>query len=204
MNNQRNVEPEEVVFLEDADPGDVAADTDERVEGSESEQVSALREELNRYREQYLRKLADFENYRRRQEREMAEFRRVSHADLVKECLPVLDNLERALDMTDEGTEGFRAGVELILRQLRDVLGRFGLQEVDPKAEPFDPTFHEAVQRQEVPGLPEPTVVQVLVKGYQLYERLLRPAMVVVGVPPMDSGSIGSTSEAGHEQDHRD
>lgn len=193
MNEDRNAEFEDVVFIDDAEPGAGSEDGS----GREGDELERLQAEVQQFREQYLRKLADFENYRRRQERDMADFRRLSHADLVKECLPVLDNLERALEVSDEGGSGFKDGVELILRQLKDVLARFGLEEIDPRAQQFDPTYHEAVQRQEVEGLDGPTVVQVLLKGYQLHERLLRPAMVVVGVP-----AAGGRPDANSEESH--
>lgn len=178
----------EVVFLDEAElKGESAAGSNE-VSGPGADELEQIREEMARYREQYLRKLADFENYRRRQDREMIEFRRLSHADLVKECLPVLDNLERALDVTENHSGGLRDGVELIMKQLKDVLARFGLQEVNPVGAPFDPEYHEAVQRQEVEGAVEPTIVQVLLKGYMVHDRLVRPAMVVVGVPAAATG----------------
>lgn len=201
MGEDRNLDVEDVVFL-DVDPPDRDVETPG---GSDDADLATRLEEAcaeaAEYKEQYLRKLADFENYRRRQEREMAEFRRMAHSDLLKECLPVLDNLERALEVSDESAAGLRDGVHLVLRQLKEVLARFGLQEIPALSGPFDPTIHEGVQRQPVPGIDEPTVVQVLVKGYQLNERLLRPAMVVVGMPTAHAGEGG---KGDHEQDHRD
>lgn len=201
MGEDRNLDVEDVVFL-DVDAPDRDGETPARDGGSDlTARLEQACAEAAEFKEQYLRKLADFENYRRRQEREMAEFRRMSHGDLLKECLPVLDNLERALEVSDESAAGLRDGVNLVLRQLKEVLARFGLREVPSLSEPFDPTIHEGVQRQSVPGIEEPTVVQVLVKGYQLHERLLRPAMVVVGMPAANAGEGG---EGDHEQDHRD
>src|SRR5512136_2060790 len=147
------------------------------------EELQTLQQEISHFRELYLRKLADFDNYRKRQEREMVEFRRYSNAELMRDCLPVLDNLERALTAPAGDGKGLREGVELVLRQFREILGRHGLSEVDPIDQPFDPAFHEAIQRYEVSGVEEPTVVQVLQKGYRLGERLIRPALVIVAVP---------------------
>jgi molecular chaperone GrpE len=154
------------------------------------EELTNLQQEIARFRELYLRKLADFDNYRKRQEREMGEFRRFANGELLRDCLPVLDNLERALAVPGGAAGGLREGVELVLRQFKDVLGRNGLAEVDPIGRPFDPTLHEAISRNEDSRVQEPTVVQVLQKGYLLGERLIRPALVIVAVP------AGSTRQA--------
>jgi molecular chaperone GrpE len=147
-----------------------------------SQELARLQREVDRFKELYLRKMADFENYRKRQEREMVEFRRLANSDLLRELFPVLDNLERALDAPGSEGSGLRAGVELVLRQFKEILGRFGVVEIDPQGLMFDPTVHEALARHEAAGVPENTVVQVLEKGYLLGERLLRPARVVVAV----------------------
>ncbi len=161
------------------------------------EEMANLQQEITRFKELYLRKLADFDNYRKRQEREMGEFRRYAKAELMRDCLPVLDNLERALAVPGGDGSGLREGVELVLRQFKDVLGRHGLQEIDPLNQPFDPTQHEAISRNETPGVADPTVVQVLQKGYVLGERLIRPALVIVAVPATAVGS--DTPEGGSE-----
>jgi molecular chaperone GrpE len=159
------------------------------------EELGNLQQEISRFRELYLRKLADFDNYRKRQEREMAEYRRLANAELLRECLPVLDNLERALAVPGGSNGGLREGVELVVRQFRDVLGRHGLTEVDPTGQPFDPARHEAISRSEDARVAEPTVVQVLQKGYLLGDRLLRPALVIVAVPA-GSASPGGDGES--------
>jgi len=162
------------------------------------EEMGNLQKEIARFKELYLRKLADFDNYRKRQEREMGEFRRFAKAELMRDCLPVLDNLERALAVPGSDGSGLREGVELVLRQFKDVLGRHGLAEVAPMGQPFDPTHHEAIQRIEVEGVTDPVVVQVLQKGYVLGERLIRPALVIVAVP------TGGTALAAPENDSQD
>lgn len=142
-----------------------------------------LQQELDRIKELYLRKLADFDNYRKRQEREMAEYRRLANANLIRDLLGVVDNLERAALTPSSSEDSLRTGVELILRQLKDTLSRHGVIEVNPEGDPFDPTVHEAIQRVDSPDVDENTVVGVLQKGYLLGERLLRPALVIVAVP---------------------
>ena len=165
------------------------------------QEIQTLQQEISRFKELYLRKLADFDNYRKRQEREMGEFRRYANAEVMRDCLPVLDNLERALAAPGASTGGLREGVELVLRQFKDVMGRHGLSEIDPVGQPFDPAVHEAISRNESSGCTQPTVVQVLQKGYVLGERLIRPALVTVAVPVGEAmpSAPGHLSEETHE-----
>jgi molecular chaperone GrpE len=146
-------------------------------------QLDELQDEHDRVKELYLRKLADFDNYRKRQEREMVEYRKVANANLVRELLPVVDNLERALATPGSAEAGLRQGVELVVKQFQDTLARFGVTEVNPQGLSFDPSQHEAIQRVESSQVTTNTVIQVLQKGYLLGDKLLRPALVVVAVP---------------------
>ncbi len=149
------------------------------------EESERLRLELADLREMYLRKLAEFDNFRKRTEREREEFARTAGEGVVRELVPVLDNFERALQHgADDGSQAFRQGVEMIARQLWDVLQRQGLEVIDPGGQPFEPEFHEAVQRVEGSDHPPGTVVWVAAKGYLFGGRLLRPAMVGVAVEP--------------------
>ncbi len=130
------------------------------------------------------RKQAEFENYRKRVERERAETIKYAAADLMMEILPVLDNLERAIAASQSGSEEkLLEGVEIIRKQFHDALTKQGLVEVDAIAAPFDPHVHEAVGRVETNEHPEGTVVEVLQKGYLYKDRLLRPSMVSVSQP---------------------
>jgi molecular chaperone GrpE len=138
--------------------------------------------ELAELRDRHLRLLADFDNFRKRAERELEERTRYVLAEPIRELLPVLDNLERALSA--QGSEGdLIRGVEMIARQFLDVLRRFGVEQVPAVGAPFDPRRHEAVMRVESPEVAEPTVVEELQRGYLLRDRLLRPALVKVAVP---------------------
>jgi molecular chaperone GrpE len=153
------------------------------------EELGRLQHEVDRLRELYLRKMADFENYRKRQERDMTEFRRFANAELIRDCLPVLDNLERAIAAPGASESALTAGVELVLRQFKETLVRYGLVEIDPLGTPFDPSLHEAFMRVEAEGVEDNTVVRVMQKGYMLGERLLRPALVAVAAgPPPPAG----------------
>lgn len=132
-------------------------------------------------RDRYLRTLADFDNFRKRTEREKADFVRYATSGVMREILPVLDNFERALDHAEEGDE-FHKGVLLIYKQLQEVLQKHGLRAIEESGVRFDPNVHEAVVREEDETTPSQTVVAILQKGYFLHDRLLRPALVKVAV----------------------
>jgi molecular chaperone GrpE len=133
------------------------------------------------WRDRYLRTLADFDNYRKRADREKQDFFKYALAGTLRDLLPILDNFDRALDHAEEGDE-FHRGVSLIYKQLFDVLTKHGVRVIDEANVRFDPNVHEAVVREENASVPSHTVVEVLQKGYFLHDRLLRPAMVKVAV----------------------
>lgn len=137
--------------------------------------------EMRDVRDRYLRTLADFENYRKRADREKAEFFKYALNGLIKDLLPVLDNFDRALEHAEEGDD-FHKGVLLIYKQLWDVLQRHGVKPIGQAGAHFDPNIHEAVVTEEDPAVPAHTVLAILQKGYFLHDRLLRPALVKVAV----------------------
>uniref|UniRef100_A0A7C3Z0V9 Protein GrpE n=1 Tax=Desulfobacca acetoxidans TaxID=60893 RepID=A0A7C3Z0V9_9BACT len=132
--------------------------------------------------DRYLRLAAELENIKKRQEREIAELRQFANENLLKEFLPVLDNLERALEhgRRSEAPEALMEGLELVSQDFLKVLGRFGVTPITSVGERFDPTFHHAVMEEEAPEVEDQIVLKELQKGYLLQNRLLRPAMVVV------------------------
>jgi molecular chaperone GrpE len=132
-------------------------------------------------KDRYLRTLADFENFRKRSDREKSDYFKYAMAGLLKELLPVLDNFDRALDHAEQGDD-FHRGVLLIYKQLFDGLKKHGLRPIDEAGVPFDPRIHEGVVTEENPSVPSQTVVAILQKGYFLHDRVLRPAMVKVAV----------------------
>jgi molecular chaperone GrpE len=154
-------------------PGEVGADV---AAGDD-----ALQRENQDLKNRYLRTLADFDNLRKRTEREKADFFRYATSAVLKDLLPILDNFDRALEHSDADDE-FHKGVELIYKQLYDVLYRNGLRPIDEVGVHFDPNIHEAVVREEDATVPSHTVTMILQKGYFLHDRLLRPAMVKVAV----------------------
>jgi molecular chaperone GrpE len=162
-----------------------------------SRDLEAMRAALDEAKGQWMRTLADFDNFRKRAERERAEHRRYSVLELVRELVGVADNLARAL-AADGDVEDLKRGVEMILRHLLDLLRREGLREVAAVGEPFDPTVHEAVSRHEGPAVAQPTVTKELQRGYLLHDRLVRPAMVEVAMPA--SAPAGATGEVAADE----
>ena len=146
-------------------------------------------------RERYLRLYADFENLKKRVERERVEHRLRATESLLSRLLPVLDNFERALAARG-GEDGLRSGVQMIYRQLFDELRREGLRPVEALGQTFDPTIHEAVATAADSGLPPHTVVGELQRGYFFGDRLLRPSLVRVQT---DDGEAPGT--AGPDQE---
>jgi molecular chaperone GrpE len=150
--------------------------------------------------ERLLRVTADFENYKKRMEREMNDFRKFANESLIKEILPIMDSLERALEIEYEkdgdAFEGMRKGVAMTLKGLRDSLKKFGVVPMEALDKPFDPNFHQAVSQEESDKYPENTVTQELQKGYMLGDRLLRPPMVIVSKRPETKGEAET---ANHE-----
>jgi len=161
----------------------------EEVEEQPIDRVAVLEDELAHVKELYLRKLAEFDNFRKRIEREKTEMRKTAGEDLIQDLLPVLDNFERALEHSSEiAFGGFKEGVEMISKQLLDVLGRRGLERFDPTGDLFEPEFHEAIQRVEDSEYPPGTVAWCLSPGYRFGGRLIRAAMVGVSVASENSG----------------
>ena len=148
----------------------------------EEDSSAALHDEIKELRDRSMRTLADFDNYRKRVEREREEQRRYAGSEILRELLAVMDNLGRAVEARGSAEE-LRQGVELILRQMEELLRRQGVERVAADGARFDPKSHEAVVRHESDEVSEPTIVNELQSGYWLRDRLLRPALVEVAVP---------------------
>jgi molecular chaperone GrpE len=155
------------------------------------QEAESLKAELDHVRDIYLRKLAEFDNFRKRVEREREENRLAGVEEMVRELLPVLDNFERALQHAEDDSGAFQQGVEMIAKQFWDTLERRGVKEVNPVGQTFDPELHEAVQRVEDSQHSPGTVAWVMLKGYTMGDRLVRPAMVGVAVEPNDNSNGG-------------
>ncbi|MGB5879446.1 MAG: nucleotide exchange factor GrpE [Thermoanaerobaculia bacterium] len=146
-------------------------------------EVRRLQDEIADLRDRSVRTLADFDNYRKRIERERNDERRYSAFESLRDFLGVIDNLERAL-AAEGSAEDLKTGIELIHRQMLDLLGSHGVARVEAEGEPFNPAVHDAVSRHEDPNVEGPTVSAELQSGYTMHKRLLRPAVVRVAMPP--------------------
>jgi molecular chaperone GrpE len=155
-----------------------------------------LRQEATELRDRLTRTLADFDNFRKRAERERQEQKRYALSEPLRELLTVADNLDLALS-AQGSAEDLKRGVEMIHRQMLELLRRFGVTEVPAVGQPFDPTVHEAVAREESAEVKSPTVSAELRRGYKLHDRLLRPAMVKVAVPAESPAPVAGGGEEG-------
>jgi molecular chaperone GrpE len=171
-------------------------------EPAEVEQLAVALEQKTREaaeaNEKYLRTYADFENYRKRIQRDLAEFRKYANEQLALELLTVVDHLGLALKHAGESGEnaqGLQEGVELVYKQFRDVLEKFGVKAFAAEGEPFDPTRHDALMQVVKEDAPENTVVQVLQDGYLYYDKVLRHAKV--GVSKRTTKSDNAEQEKG-------
>jgi molecular chaperone GrpE len=159
--------------------------------------LDEARAETQRVRDQLLRTAADYDNFRKRSRRENDEAQKRGREELIRELLPVFDNLERAVVHAGQATDAKAVadGVGMVLKQFVDTLARVGISRIKVVGKPFDPTQHEAIQQVETDEHPPGTVIAEVQPGYLLGERLLRAAMVVVAKPALKNGDISSKVE---------
>jgi molecular chaperone GrpE len=145
------------------------------------DELTDARRERDDYYDRLLRQAAEFDNYRKRTERERREMAQYAAGDVLEALLPVVDDLERALE-AEAGSDAaaYRTGVELIYKQLQDLLAKRGVTPIEAVGQPFDPRFHQAITYEPSPGRAEGEVLEVVRRGYMHGDRLLRPAMVKV------------------------
>ena len=168
-----------------SEPGDVPISEieDGQVVEDELDELSQAVLERDEYKDLALRAKADFENYRKRADKRVAETRGVAVAGVIRELLPVVDNLDRAVEAAGAVSEGdaFAEGVRLVHADLHSVLDRLGLTQQDPTGTQFDPNFHQAIsQAPATAAAPAGTIVETVQKGFLLGEVVVRPASVVV------------------------
>jgi molecular chaperone GrpE len=160
----------------------VVAESAEESSAPESE-VQKLKAERDSLLDRLQRAQAEFQNARRRASKEQQDFRDYALADSIKSLLPVVDSLERALQVKSDAAE-LRSGVELIHKQLLDALAKLSVNPIEAKGEAFDPRYHEAIEMVETDKVPDHQVTDELQRGYKFKDRLLRPAMVKVAHNP--------------------
>jgi molecular chaperone GrpE len=167
-----------------ADDGDESVSQTASGESSASDsELQKLKAERDTLLDRLARAQAEFENARRRASKEQQEFRDYAVADAIKSLLPVVDSLERALQVKSDAGE-LRSGVELIYKQLQAALAKLSVSPIVSKGEAFDPRFHEAIEMVETNDAPDHQVLEELQRGYKFKDRLLRPAMVKVAKNP--------------------
>jgi molecular chaperone GrpE len=160
--------------LNDQDPPQEQADT------QNNDPLEELRREKDSLQDRLLRTAAEFDNYRKRVERERRDLADYMKADILAEILPIVDNFERALQAPSSDIDSLRKGVELIHKQMHDFLRKRGVTPIEALGADFDPNFHQAVIHETSPSHREGEVIEELQRGYMLGDKLLRPAMVKV------------------------
>jgi molecular chaperone GrpE len=202
-----NGKDDEEIYIKVIDVDDPYGETSENSSSKEVEveassvqiaelekQLIDLKREKDDVYDRLLRKHADFENFRKRTEKDKRDYMSYALSEFMVELLPILDNFERAMAHADDqaGAE-YRKGVQLIYRQFRDLLEKKGLRPIETAGQPFDPNYHEAIGREEHPEVPENTILEEFQKGYFFRDKLLRPALVKVSYQP--SGSAVDAEE---------
>ncbi len=189
------VEPEGAVQEPEVVGPEGAAQDPEVVEPEESSalelELEASRQEASQNRDLYLRAVADMDNFRKRSQREREELAKYANENILREIIPAIDNLERAVEHARAGEAsqgGLLEGVEMTLSQFGKVLEKFGVKAFASLGEPFDPSKHEAMGQLETPEHAPNSVAQEMQKGYLLNDRLLRPALVMVSKAPAAQG----------------
>jgi molecular chaperone GrpE len=179
------------LFQQDEAAGPTSADSQEK----------QAQEELQIYQDKYIRLSAEFENYKRRAQRDQSDAIRYANESLLKKLLSTLDNLERAIQCgKDAGTTGsLLEGVELTHKQFLETVEKLGVRQVSSTGSLFDPNMHQAVAQVESETAEPNTVVEEFQKGYFLHDRILRPAMVTVAKEKSDKTETTSTQDTGEE-----
>ena len=176
----------EITVLEKRLAEKAAQESDDEEAAEAPVNLVDAREQIDELNARVLRLTADYDNYRKRTQREKEDVRQFSNQDLLEKLLPVLDNFEMAITAVKEADPSIKDGVQMIYDQLFAVLKGSGMEPIDAMGEAFDPNLHEALSQEETANVNEGTVVQQVQRGYKLNERLVRPARVVVAKAPVD------------------
>ncbi len=171
-----------------------------------SRRLEASEKEARENYERLLRVSAEFENFKKRQAREMDDLRKFANQSLLREMLSVVDHMEMALQAAADRSaqDPLKQGLALTLRELQRVLEKFHVKPIEAEGQPFNPEFHEAILQEETAAVAPNTVLRVMQRGYLLNDRLLRPALVVVSAAAVDStreGGSGGNRDSGTERD---
>ena len=179
-------------LISNADSDSSSTDEQEAVKSLEAKLETVTKESQENY-DRLLRVSAEFENYKKRSVRELSDVQKYANQSLVRDLLPIIDNLELALKSATESnsnTDGcLLDGVELTRKEILKVFEKNNIEQIEAIGKPFDPNFHEAVMREESDEYAENTVINELQKGYLMHDRLIRPSMVVVAMPKSNEKS---------------
>jgi len=192
--------PDESTFNGTTKPGSESGlDLEPDLKSDEKpDELQDAKKEAKESYDRFLRVSAEFDNYKKRATREAAEFKKFANETLAREILPIIDNLERAIESSDADTHaksGLVEGVGMTLKEMLRVFDKFHIKPIDSIGEPFDPCFHQAVMQEESDSHPENTVIKELQRGYMMHDRLVRPAMVIVSSAKSENGSDENLSE---------
>ena len=170
---------------------------DEQPTAESAAELEAAREEARNHQDLYLRAMAEMDNLRKRSQREKEDIAKFGNENILREILPVIDNLERAVEhaTSKEDATGLLEGVQMTLSQFSGVLQKFGVEVISSIGAPFDPALHQAMGQLETAEVPNNHVAQELQKGYLLNQRLLRPALVMVAKTPAEQESKEKSDE---------
>lgn len=192
MGNDRNetktteTAPEAAAFAEELDAANASLDPPANEAPAETQAISVeetLQQELDTAKDRILRISAELDNYRKRVQREVQEERRYAAMPLMRELLPVVDNLKRTIEAAQkvsEGADGLLEGVTMVLQQFESVLAKHGCVKIDAAGQPFDPNLHDAILQQPSDDVAPNTVLFETQTGYRLHERVVRPSQVIV------------------------
>jgi len=190
----------EAVAEEGAAEAEEAEEVPKSPEELMEEKIKAAEAKAAENYDRLLRSTAEFDNYKKRSAREFQESKKYANEAFIKQLLPVIDNLERAVesigDEGDDSGQGVIEGVKMTLSEIFKVFDKFHLKPLESQGKPFDPNFHQAVIQEETNSVPENTVVKEMQKGYLLHDRLIRPAMVVVSKAAAKSAGENEKAEA--------
>lgn len=183
--DERDLLPEEEELTSppvEPDPLDDLSDPDNPEANADTDMTELLTQELNDLKDQLLRTMADFQNFRKRAQQDKQLTQRLATEDLIRDLLPILDNFDRTVAAAGQGAtmESLLEGVGLVHRQMLTILSQRNLERIKTTGEIFDPEFHEAIATEPNPDVPEGTIIAELEAGYRLGDRTVRPARVRV------------------------
>ncbi len=186
-----------------SDAPETDAEDAEALEDQLSTELETARDEARKNQELYVRALAEMDNLRKRHLREKEDIAKFGNETILREILPVIDNLERAVEhaTSQEGGEGLLEGVQMTLSQFSSVLQKFGVESIEALGAVFDPSHHQAMGQLETEDFPVNHVAQEMQKGYLLNNRLLRPALVMVAKAPEKNEETDESPEVAEEDD---